>query len=146
MDISIIQIVLALLFLIFFAAILPGILKDKTALVLCIICTILFFFSGMINILCSDYGKNGEETLIYAVDLPSVPDDASELEIPEKTITAKNGETTKVPAETIDIGEVVITDDKSKVGIYEVKKHWKCFYIKENITYVYEQKDGSKCS
>ena len=107
-----------------------------------IIGVILFTISILIGVACITNGTNKEE-LIYVVDLPSVPEDYSELEIPEKVITAKNGETVKVPAKTIDIGEVVFTDDKSKVGIYEVKKHWKCFYMKENITYVYAQKGAN---
>ena len=107
-----------------------------------VIGAILFTISIQIEVQCNTNGTN-KETLIYAVDLPSVPDDDSELEIPGKVITAKNGEIVKVPAKTIDIGEVVFTDDKSKVGIYEVKKHWKCFYMKENITYVYAQKGAN---
>ena len=138
MDISIIQIVLALLFLIFLAATSIG-GKLKTVIVVCIICAILFFVSGMIDILCSEYGKIGEETLIYAVDLPCIPDDDSELEIPVKTINAKNGETIKASDKTINIGKVITTNDKSKVGVYDIKKYWKCFYHEERITYVYAQ-------
>ena len=142
MDILIIQHTLLYLLLLLLANTLCYLLESKTTLVLSTICVILFFISIIIEVQCDINGTN-KETLIYAVDLPSVPDDDSKLEIPEKTITAKNGETIKTPAETIDIGKVAITDNKSKVGIYEVKKHWKCFYMKENITYVYAQKGAN---
>ena len=140
MDILTIQHILLYLLLLLLANTLCYLLESKTTLVLGTICVILFFISIIIDVQCDINGTN-KETLIYAVDLPSVPDDDSELEISEKTITAKNGETIKVPAETIDIGKVITTDDKSKVGVYEVKKYWKCFYSKEHITYVYKPKE-----
>ena len=148
MDIDVIKILLFVLFIMSLIFTARNNLDDKIPPIISTIVGILFTISGILFFIsmrieaeCNTNSTNIEKTLVYEVDLSAVPKDYSKLEIPVKTITGKNGETIKASDKTINIGKVITTNDKSKAGIYDIKKYWKCFYNKERITYVYKPKE-----
>ena len=54
----------------------------------------------------------------------------------------KIGDLVEVNGKKIEIDEVVYTDDESKVGIYNEKQVWKCFYDNdENVAYICKGKE-----